>query len=121
MASTIASYREFPFLFNVYNENQSWLSAENKARLDSEEWNHPGHHKPDQHTKPAQYTSDIYGLPAGNKTVWRPQLTNFEGAGHFNGAPVFFAINGFVYANTPTFEMCLDDNVSGNLGILQRC
>jgi hypothetical protein len=101
MKSTMASFREFPILYNTFDENISWLSAENKARLGSNESN--------------QYSTSQYstaGLPKGNQTVWKPQLTNFLDSRQFEAAPVFFSINGYVYANTPTFEMCLNDNVS---------
>jgi hypothetical protein len=33
MNSTTASSREFPILYNTYDEDVSWLSSENKARL----------------------------------------------------------------------------------------
>jgi hypothetical protein len=96
----MASFREFPILYNTYDENISWLSAENRARLD-----------PSNNTQ-SFIPMDTQGLPAGNKTVWGPQLTNFGGRGEFITAPTFYSVNGFVYANTPTFEMCLNDNVS---------
>jgi hypothetical protein len=100
MNSTMASFREFPILYNTYDENISWLSAENKARLD-----------PGNDTK-SSIPIDTQGLPAGNETVWGPQLTNFGGRGGFVAAPTFYSINGYVYANIPTFEMCLNENVS---------
>jgi hypothetical protein len=100
MNSTMASFREFPILYNTYDENISWLSAENKARLD------PGN------DTQSSISIDTQGLPAGNNTVWGPQLSNFGGRGDFTSAPTFYSINGYVYANTPTFEMCLNDNVS---------
>jgi hypothetical protein len=102
MNSTMASYREFPILYNTYDENISWLSSENKARLD------PGN------STRSSGQINTQGLPLGNSTVWGPQLTNFGGGRKFSEAPTFYSINGFVYANTPTFEMCLNDNVSSN-------
>jgi hypothetical protein len=54
-------------------------------------------------------------LPSGNITVWGPQLTNFGDPRKLGAAPTFYTINGFVYENTPTFEMCLDDNVSSEV------
>ncbi|KZM24232.1 uncharacterized protein EKO05_0005797 [Ascochyta rabiei] len=101
MNETMASYREFPILFNTYEEDQSFLSSANKARL--QDGNSSA-----QYTMPQLHTT---GLPSGNETVWEPQLTNFESGGQFSGAPTFFTINGYVFANTPTFEMCVDDNV----------
>jgi hypothetical protein len=100
MNETVASYREFPILYNGYDENQSFLSGANKARL--------------QDSYSAQYTMpqlDTTDLPDANVTVWKPQLTNFGSGRQFSGAPTFFAINGFVYANNPLFEMCVGDNV----------
>lgn len=100
MNETVASYREFPILYNSYDEDQSLLSGVNKARLEG--------------GGSAQYIMpqfDTTGLPDANMTVWKPQLTNFESGRQFDGAPIFFAINGFVYANNPLFEMCVGDNV----------
>nr|OQO29049.1 hypothetical protein B0A51_03384 [Rachicladosporium sp. CCFEE 5018] len=50
-------------------------------------------------------------LFAGNVSVWKPQVTNLAGAGQFMGAPNFFTINGYIFGNNPTFEMCQDDKV----------
>ncbi|CAI9630513.1 hypothetical protein GT037_003415 [Alternaria burnsii] len=100
MNETVASYREFPILYNTYDEDQSFLSGANKARIEG--------------GSSAQYIMpqfDTTGLPDANMTVWKPQLTNFESGRQFDGAPIFFAINGFVYANNPLFEMCVGDNV----------
>lgn len=98
MKSTMASYREFPILYNTYDESVSWLSSENKARLD-----------PANTTRSSAI--DTQDLPQGNSTVWGPQLANFGDSRQFGAAPTFYSINGFVYANTPTFEMCLNDKV----------
>src|SRR5690349_11848684 len=99
MESAMASYREFPILYNTYDETVSWLSSENKARLDAA-----------NATRSSKINTQ--GLPSGNSTVWGPQLVNFGDSRQFGAAPTFYSINGFVYANTPTFEMCLNDNVS---------
>ena len=106
MNATRASHREFPILYNTYDENISWLSAANKARLDR-----GGEPEPAGSSKPMIAQPDTQGLPAGNSTVWGPQLANFGASRKFGAAPTFFALNGFVYANAPTFEMCVDDNV----------
>jgi hypothetical protein len=100
MNEIVVSYREFPILYNSYDEDQSFFSAVNKARIEGGD--------------SAQYIMpqfDTTGLPDANKTVWKPQLTNFENGRQFGGAPTFFAINGFVYANNLLFEMCVGDNV----------
>jgi hypothetical protein len=102
MNTTMASFREFPILYNTYDESISWLSSENKVRLN------PGN------DTQSLIQTDTDGLAPGNETVWKPQLTNFGGRGGFTLAPTFYSINGYVYANTPTFEMCLNDNVSLN-------
>ncbi|KAH8625750.1 Cupredoxin [Alternaria alternata] len=99
MNEIVVSYREFPILYNSYDEDQSFFSAVNKARIEGGD--------------SAQYImpqSDTTGLPDANKTVWKPQLTNFESGRQFGGAPTFFAINGFVYENNLLFEMCVGDN-----------
>lgn len=97
MESTMANYREFPLLYMVYDETDSWLSGENAVRLNGKQSS--GQRKPPQ------------SLWSGNQTVWSPQLTNLDGSGGFQGAPSFHSLNGYVYANSPTFEMCLDDKV----------
>jgi hypothetical protein len=108
MNSTMASYRELPILYNTYDETVSWLSSENKAWLDP------------ANTASSSETN-TQGLPSGNSTVWGPQLVNFGDSRKFGAAPTFYSINGFVYANTPTFEMCLNDNVSSDVPTFPRC
>ncbi|KAK4997832.1 hypothetical protein LTR66_002819 [Elasticomyces elasticus] len=52
------------------------------------------------------------GTPGfGNYSFWHPQLTNLNAAGGFLFAPNWNTMNGYVYANSPPFEMCLDDKV----------
>jgi hypothetical protein len=106
MNSTMASYREFPILYNTYDENISWLSGGNKAVLDP------------ANTTRSSNQINTGGLPSGNETVWGPQLTNFGDSRMFDAAPTFYSINGYVYSNTPIFEMCLDDDVSVTVGSL---
>lgn len=52
MEQTMATYREFPLLYMIYDESDSWLSAKNQARLNSSDnanakrsaWNDHGQH-----------------------------------------------------------------------------
>lgn len=79
LASTTAQYREFPLLYMRYNETNSWLSGENRKRLE-----HPGRDR-------GETTMNVWN---GNETVWKPQITNLKGAGQFLGGPVFNSMNG---------------------------
>jgi FtsP/CotA-like multicopper oxidase with cupredoxin domain len=54
---------------------------------------------------------DTSGFPAGNHSIWYPQIVNLESAGQFQQAPAFFTLNGYIFANNPIFEMCLNDKV----------
>lgn len=100
MSNTMASYREFVLLYNIFSEATSWLSGENKAAL-----------------KKGKRDTETFEFPrlvrkqAGNETVWKPQEVNLGDSGKFKGAPAFYSMNGYVFANNPTFEMCLNDQV----------
>jgi hypothetical protein len=123
MTATMAKYREFPLLYMIYNERDSFLSGRNAAALEngnssakdpsnmsgSGVISSHGSEKPSQGVNLGNVNSDILSL--GNKSVWQPQLMNIAGADHFDGAPSFHSMNGYVFANNPTFEMCLGDNV----------
>ncbi|KAK6430159.1 hypothetical protein LTR95_013688 [Oleoguttula sp. CCFEE 5521] len=73
------------------------------------------HHRRQEGGPPAGAQSippiNTESLFAGNVSVWKPQVTNLAGAGQFMGAPNFFTINGYIFGNNPTFEMCQDDKV----------
>lgn len=55
---------------------------------------------------PADLSSGNYG----NKTTWNPQVVNMLSSGQGSGT-TFWSMNGYVLANNPTFEMCLNDQV----------
>lgn len=97
MASTMANYREFSLLYMIYNEDASFLATTNSLRQKGN-WSMPA-------------GPEVHGLPYGNQSVWLPQLTNVAGANRSAGHPSFSSINGYVYSNNPTFDMCLQDNV----------
>ncbi len=94
----MASNRELVVLYNINNENQSWESGENAARLGGT-------------TASLGQNNSTASLPQGNATVWNPQLTNLALSGLFPSAPSFYSMNGYVYANNPIFEMCYGDSV----------
>ncbi len=56
-------------------------------------------------------SAQINNLWSGNKTVWQPQIINLVGYSQFSDAPSFYTMNGYIFANNPTFEMCLNDKV----------
>ena len=123
MTATMANYREFPLLYMIYNERDSFLSGQNAAALESGNlsaenlsnlsgsgvMSNDGSYKASQGDDPGNIISDV--LKLGNKSVWQPQFTNIAGANRFDGAPSFHSMNGYIFANNPTFEMCLGDNV----------
>lgn len=203
MKATMENYREIPLLYMIYDESDSWLSAENKAALGSKSqpqkrqggppdggspldfggfsgsqpgdasrssYNIGGPLTGSSSPSPGAFTSaqqsdtpssssntggpptassssaaggfsgasqgggygsiDTNKLYSGNYSVWHPQVVNLAGAGQFEGAPrcvikcffssantsdscysSFYTMNGYIFANNPTYEMCLDDKV----------
>ncbi|THZ25913.1 Cupredoxin [Aureobasidium pullulans] len=117
MDMVVSEYREIPFLFMIYTESVSFLSGVNAERLTSQK----------------NISPDIAQLYSSNSSVWYPQEVNIAGAEHFSSAPpfrksrTFFSkdfevhfteyviqtdgINGYVFSNNPTFEMCVNDKV----------
>lgn len=98
MSKTMASTREFPILYNIYNEASSFLAATN-AEL-----------------KGTNYSSDVVTLPytyPGNESFWIPELVNMPTAQlSASEAPPFHTLNGYVFSNGPAFEMCEGDDVT---------
>ncbi|KAL2353108.1 putative multicopper oxidase [Cryomyces antarcticus] len=166
MAPTMANYREFPLLYMIYNEMDSFLSGQNAAALQSKNPSYsgpwygsgsgsgsgaapsgsgpgapssgtPSSGAPSGGAKPntnnahsrrspqSAAGAQSYGagedgsygaintdaLYSGNYSVWHPQLVNLAGANQFMGAPSFYSMNGYIFANNPTYEMCLNDKV----------
>jgi hypothetical protein len=100
MANTMASYREIPLLYMIYNEANSFLSASNAANLMSDR------------TQTAQSTTiNTSDFPPGNSSIWLPQITNLLTATLFPDAPSFYTMNGYIFANNPTYSMCLNEKV----------
>lgn len=100
MNHTMSNYREIPLLFLGFDESDSWLSGSNARRLTNSSQSGTNH-------------SSVYSgiVQYGNETFWRPQLVNLLAADGFADAPMFYAINGYVYENNPVFKMCLNENV----------
>lgn len=97
MTETLARYREFPVLLQGIDESKSFLAAENARRAGK--------------NVSVDYQSTFAELMKyGNESVWRPQMTSLMSA-KFDDAPEFYAMNGLVLGNLPTFEMCLNDQV----------
>jgi hypothetical protein len=110
MEKTMAEYREFPLLYMIYSESQSFLSNKNAAALKGKNsggnWAHAS-----GHSEPVAMVANLSAsLPQGNYSIWHPQLVNLESAGQFS-APPFFTMNGYIFANNPIFNMCLEDKV----------
>lgn len=90
MDNTMTSYREYIVLYEIFDESNSWVG---KA--------------PGQLAQPYP----------GNQSFWLPQVTNIVPQGNQqqsqqqSESAQFHTINGFVFANNPAYEMCVDDNV----------
>ncbi|KAF2085751.1 Cupredoxin [Saccharata proteae CBS 121410] len=99
MASTMKKHREFPILYQIYDETASFMSGINAAKLGNTT----------QNSLTPQTLSQPY---SGNSTIWKPQLANFPPVSlDSTNAPTFHTLNGFMYANGPAFEMCEDEDV----------
>ncbi|KAK5742376.1 hypothetical protein LTR17_003388 [Elasticomyces elasticus] len=108
MASTMANYREIPLLFMIYDESDSWLSAENKAALggssrgSSSPPSHPGrpmkrdaHGLGNQHRQgPPQDPShsNSHGPPQGNN----PDANSIMPSNGYQYPNVSYSISTFV-------------------------
>ncbi|KAI7330553.1 Cupredoxin [Hortaea werneckii] len=78
MEQTMATYREFPLLYMIYDESDSWLSAKNQARLNSSDnanakrsaWDDHGQHASHGHSNSGNNHSaagnshNTYGNPS---------------------------------------------------------
>jgi hypothetical protein len=117
MEKTMAEYREFPLLYMIYTESQSFLSNKNAAALkgSGQSGNGPSRNYAHGYSgqisgQPTITSNPPASLPQGNYSIWHPQLVNLESAGQFQ-APSFFTMNGYIFANNPIFDMCLNDKV----------
>lgn len=106
MNSTMAGNREITLLYMIYNENDSWLSAQNKARLNGSATSEMS----SSSTIPTG-SSIIGSNNSSNESYWYPQLVNYNASSQFSSAPSFHTMNGYVFANNPVFDMCLNDKV----------
>lgn len=98
MVETKKRYREFPVLLHGSDESTSFYAAENARRAGK--------------NVSVDYQSTFSELiQHGNQSVWRPQLTNLMSSTKYSDAPNFLSVNGLVFGNLPTFEMCLNDEV----------
>lgn len=105
MNSTMARHREFVLTYMQFDESFSSMSAANRAILVQN-----GSSMPSTHDNRTMWPS-MQSTP-GNQSVWQPQVTNFMAALNqlsSNQAPTFSAHNGFIYANGPPFEVCVND------------
>ena len=102
MNHTMSTHREIPLLYMHMDEAKSFLAETNAHILRQ---GHP----------PVNHNSTHLTLSGmqhhGNQSFWRPQLVNLASAQGFTDAPQFYSMNGWVFANNPTFEMCLNEKV----------
>jgi hypothetical protein len=104
MAKVMSEYREISLLYMIFNEALSFLSGANAVALTNGT-------APNATAQSIRSSSMSNSFPEGNYSIWHPQLVNFEGANQFSAAPSFYTMNGYVFANNPTFDMCLGDKV----------
>jgi len=106
MDSTISQYREFPLVFMAYSESGSFMS-----KINSNNSSGASNNGPSSFYSPLMtYIDSLSQGNYGNRSIWYPQLVNLMSSGQGAG-PSFWSTNGYVLANTPTFEMCRDDKV----------
>ncbi|KAI9930690.1 hypothetical protein ASPWEDRAFT_39581 [Aspergillus wentii DTO 134E9] len=100
MEHTVSHYHEVPLYFMGFDESKSILTATNKQSLTNS-------------SATLNATARVLGGLAayGNSSYWRPQLVNSLGAAGLDDAPMFYALNGYVMANSAPFEFCLNDEV----------
>jgi hypothetical protein len=98
MSTAMAATREFPILYNIYNETTSFLAATNVQ------------------LKGTNSSNDAVTLPyasPGNQSFWIPELVNMPTVSlSASDAPAIHTINGYVFSNGPPFEMCAGDDVT---------
>ncbi|OKL60048.1 hypothetical protein UA08_04972 [Talaromyces atroroseus] len=102
MDKVMSQYREFTVMFGDNQESNSFLALQNvMTRL------------PSQAGNVANLTYEYPTITStGNVSIWYPQLINNPLTNVTTTmAPNFFPINGYIFANNPSFEMCQYDNV----------
>lgn len=94
MNSTMASHREFVVLFEIFDESMSFLAETNLAMYNTSA-------NASSSATPATLETDY----AGNMSYWKPQLTNMPTVSlSSTQAPSFYTLNGYVLANSPSFD-----------------
>ncbi|KAF4626427.1 hypothetical protein G7Y89_g11732 [Cudoniella acicularis] len=99
MNKTMASNREFIIFYGDNQESNSFLALHNVQK-----------YLPNVYPS-VKNESDTYPVPTNdNRTFWYPQEINSPlTTVNTSVAANFFPINGYIYANNPTFTMCLND------------
>ncbi|KAH9827085.1 Multicopper oxidase [Teratosphaeria destructans] len=106
MDRTMATYREFTLLYMIYNEADSWLSGENQALL------HGGSSDPPSAFAGPDTPGSANATGAGTYGINTTALaTLWSGNQSYPAAPSFYTLSGYLFANNPTYEMCLGDPV----------
>lgn len=80
MNETMATHKEFPLLYMIYDETMSFLSGQNARRLQS-------NHSAD--VKTTWGAIDTETLYSGNYSIWHPQMVNLNSSGQFSGASMY--------------------------------
>lgn len=101
MAETMRTYRELPVLYYQYDETHSFLDADNAMTYGNMSLQ-----------EMAQNASAVMTSYTGNHTIVKPQLVNMPTLMlDSESAPTYSTMNGYLYANSPPFEMCQNDKV----------
>ncbi|KAF2095204.1 Cupredoxin [Rhizodiscina lignyota] len=102
MESTMAQNREFVLFYGDNQESNSFLALHNVQK-----------YLPQIASSFTNESSTYPKLPSGNESVWYPQLINTPNIPSINTsvAANFFPMNGYIFSNSPAFEMCVNDKV----------
>jgi manganese oxidase len=102
MNTTMASNREFVVFFGDNQESNSFLALHNIQK-----------YLPAVASTVSNQSSTYPVPPPGNQSVWYPQTQNVPLTPSITTAMAanFFPINGYIFANNPPFEMCVNDAV----------
>lgn len=112
MNSTMSEYREFPLLYMIYSESESFMAKVNNQNGHSgqgQSQGQSGYSGYDGYSG-ASFAGSLDGQASGNYSIWHPQMVNLLSS-HQGMAPEFYSMNGWVLSNNPVFPMCRDDKV----------
>ncbi|KAK3076949.1 hypothetical protein LTS18_011579 [Coniosporium uncinatum] len=96
MNNTVAAYREFIVLYEIFEEANSWVGNSGSQLVEPHDGNS------------SFWQNQLMNIPEGSMSA-----PNFWGGASGQPGPVvpYFTINGFIFSGGPAFEMCEKDHV----------